>query len=590
MTELVTTASEVFRGPRDPHARLRLGRVLSKRETFAEQATRQLQLAVRLDPHNVRISVELARFLWKVRGDDAGGGRILFDLFVRWPSHPQVMIALSEFVLEVDGDSQTARDLLMDALQLEPDDVDAQVMLASLLLGHHDSILRRRGARLLRMSFFMSKRHAGVNYLLGKMARERRELREAEIFLRTSIQTDPHLADARYQLALTLDSLAVDRNNQTMRLGEVRLLYVECTRLDPSHADAFNELALLTKNRLGDSRRAEDLYAQGLRVDPHHPGLLNNLATLQFLSGRFEEAETLWRQCIQVDPNGAHARNNLANVVKQLHGDLREAEMLYLEAINLDPTVPQFYNNYGRLLQMKGQHGEAEELFRVALEMDPSFAIARRNLGEALKRSATNPSAPEEARSEGRCRFALEIIEADRAALLSEEEGGVAGRTKTKRALEERIKVWEALERVAVGSSSSSSSSRCGNRNRGSHVDGEVEREGESSEIALDRLSAVFHCFAEEALRSDAGLLSVCVLVNLVLASVALIHPLVPQSFVSLLRGLSPSDSNSGSPSIFKLDWGEMEEREGDGRIKSVHLGSETVGLRLGEFQDETEK
>ena len=168
----------------------------------------------------------------------------------------------------------------------------------------------------------------------------------------------------------------------------------------------------------GRAAEAEHLYRAALAVEPNHAEALHDLALLCANTGRLDEAEALLRRTLAADGGSAEARVHLGRVLQALNradealacfdaalaGDEDDAEALFGRAVALQalgrhaeaiaayervltscPGDADAANNLGLALQDVGRLEAALAQHRAALAMRPGFAAAHNNLGRALQ-------------------------------------------------------------------------------------------------------------------------------------------------------------------------------------------------------------
>src|SRR5262245_35227212 len=172
-------------------------------------------------------------------------------------------------------------------------------------------------------------------------------------------------------------------DHQAGRLLQAQAAYRQILTIDPSHADAHNNLGNVL-SALGRPAEAEASCREALRLRPNYPQAHNNLGNVLSALGRPAEAEASCREALRLRPNHPEAHLNLGNALKDL-GRPAEAEASYREALRLRPNYPQAHGNLGNVLSALGRPAEAEASCREALRLRPNHPEAHLNLGNALK-------------------------------------------------------------------------------------------------------------------------------------------------------------------------------------------------------------
>lgn len=149
---------------------------------------------------------------------------------------------------------------------------------------------------------------------------------------------------------------------------------------------------------------AEASYRAALAIDPRHADALNNLALLYAGLHRYQEAEQTYRRLLSEQPGYLNAHINLGNLLNDSgRGD--EALYHFRRAVELAPAAALPRERLGTLLQSQGRFVEAIDNLTIALEAEPASAVACNNLG------ACHFILGEHAQAEAAFRRSLEINE-----------------------------------------------------------------------------------------------------------------------------------------------------------------------------------
>ena len=97
----------------------------------------------------------------------------------------------------------------------------------------------------------------------------------------------------------------------------------------------------------------------------------------------YRDVGTLWGYAVQRDPKSFAAQNQFG-VVLENRGDVAGALEYFRRAVALQPGTPQAILNVGCMLLESGHPAEATDQFRQALKFAPGYALAHYNLGAAL--------------------------------------------------------------------------------------------------------------------------------------------------------------------------------------------------------------
>ncbi len=167
------------------------------------------------------------------------------------------------------------------------------------------------------------------NYAYACIALERRDYKQAEIYLRKAIKHDPSSA---------------------YLLGKLSRLLVEENR---------------AKEALPFARKAFELAPEDLEAH-------RLLAKIYYLLNKLELAEAEYRDIIKKEPEDKEALLNLSTLYIRIKKyDLALRELSVLIKYNPDLAVAHYYK--GRVYTNLEQYEEAEEYFETALDLDPDF-------------------------------------------------------------------------------------------------------------------------------------------------------------------------------------------------------------------------
>jgi tetratricopeptide (TPR) repeat protein len=137
---------------------------------------------------------------------------------------------------------------------------------------------------------------------------------------------------------------------------------------DTSLLSQLATLYMLTNNRA----EARTVCAQWLKQDPNAVEPLRILAQAAREEQQWTEARRLGEEAVAKDPNDAAACDELSRTLAALPGteNARRALDLARRATERNPREPQYWRQYGVLLQAAGQPEEAAAALLHALERD----------------------------------------------------------------------------------------------------------------------------------------------------------------------------------------------------------------------------
>ena len=170
--------------------------------------------------------------------------------------------------------------------------------------------------------------NAELWFYLGVACQEDGRLTEAIEAFRRTLQIQPQLAEAHYNLANAL-RICTGLNSEVIDAYRAAL----AIRLD--YADAGFNLAK-SLEALQRMDEAMDAYTLVLRSQPDHVEALNGLGNVCMKLGRHQAAVDVYRQAVRCQPDFVKGYFNLA-LTSKLQGRLRQAEEYTRQVLEQDP-------------------------------------------------------------------------------------------------------------------------------------------------------------------------------------------------------------------------------------------------------------
>ncbi len=197
--------------------------------------------------------------------------------------------------------------------------------------------------------------------------------KEAEATYRRVLRDEPRNSEALHLLGLLAHQVG---DNQAAARLIGRAIEVEARRA----LYHFNLGVVLAAS--GDTA-AEGAYRNALAVDPSHADAHNNLGLLLQDKGEHGEALEAFRRAVRHDPKHAEAQVNLGRALQE-QGQSADALASFETALALDRQLPDAHFGRGRSLEQQDRWAEAEAAYRAALEARPEFHEAENNLAAVL--------------------------------------------------------------------------------------------------------------------------------------------------------------------------------------------------------------
>jgi len=202
--------------------------------------------------------------------------------------------------------AEKAREMALEALRLEPDDVDVRCTLARIYLG--TGKLEQAAEELARA--IADYPSADLPHLLLSQ------------YLQQTGKGDQALAEIEKAIAIRPNywsyhqELGVAYYNAG-RYDEAAAAFQQVTELQPDNSWGFQMLGLV-RHAKGDRRRAQADYERAIALAPNNAGAYSNLGNLYYETGRLEEAVDAFERAADLDPKSAVKHRNLGDLYRKL--------------------------------------------------------------------------------------------------------------------------------------------------------------------------------------------------------------------------------------------------------------------------------
>lgn len=292
----------------------------------------------------------------------------------RWPYHLGVLHQLG-------GELEPAREWLLEAASLAPEDLPTRIRLGQVLMDLDDV----EGAEeAFREVLATDPESAAAHYGLGKVYYARGELETAIRYLETALELQPEADSIHHLLGMAY--------RRTGDLEQARA-HLELNRHTPvSFPDPLlDSLAPLVQsarrhfNAGVEALRQEDYEAavnhlhDSVAIDPQDALSHYNLGLALVALGRREEAEAALRRSLELDPDYGYAHYNLGALLAE-DGRREEAARHFDIAHELDPGDPEAHLEWATSLAARGDVEHAIEELETLLKRHPRHAAARLRL------------------------------------------------------------------------------------------------------------------------------------------------------------------------------------------------------------------
>jgi tetratricopeptide (TPR) repeat protein len=170
---------------------------------------------------------------------------------------------------------------------------------------------------------------------------------------------------------------AFSRGNKLIEKGEhaeAAALYEEAIDLDPTHAEAINNLGSAL-SYLGRYEEAERCFREAMAIRPNFPDPHANLGILLRQKSYLADSEAFLRRALKLRPNDLDARANLGLTLIFL-GRMRDARACFAKVLKSAPRHVFALFGMGRIATLDGRFEEAETTLRRIIEINPRMTNA----------------------------------------------------------------------------------------------------------------------------------------------------------------------------------------------------------------------
>jgi tetratricopeptide (TPR) repeat protein len=302
-----------------------------------------------------------------------------------------------------------AREVLESALKIQPDSMEALLMLGHVFMemgfpaqavdpyraaldndSANDEILFRLGKAYYANDDWSSAKATfhkiqndsefwlkGKHYIAMSLKSEGQIESAAEAF-ENIIELDENNTEAYFNLAACYRKLEM--------YSEAEDAYLNAIRVDPKFVEAYTELANFYREQKQNSKGIETLQSllewytpRTVERSAHVAEILVILGEMQYDSRRYNDAIETYSRIIQIEPS-VEAYRNLGRSHYRLDR-LNEAILVWREGLNLDRMDSDLWWQIGVAQFRQGNLSSAETSYKEALRYDPDYYRALTNLG-----------------------------------------------------------------------------------------------------------------------------------------------------------------------------------------------------------------
>ena len=371
--------------------------------TDGEQAIRELEKAVALEPSSVKAQFNLATaYGASPKYGSAKQIELLRKVIAMSPTFGRAHLTLGKALLQ-DGKVPEAISELQEAARLDPQSGEAhyQLGLAMARAGRKDE-----GTAELQKGRELSsadERNQNVNLDIaeGRAALDKGDLDQAATKFRHAIKLQPESSDAQRYLGVVLEKQgdaagasdayekAVDLNpgDVSARQSLQKLQDVPVATDDPAQVAQFESYV-----RDGRFKEVQPLLAAYVEQRPKSSWGWYALGYSLFAQQKIGESIQALAKSLQLDVKSAEAHKILGRDLMVI-GRFDAAQIEFEQGIRYNPQSAEMHYNLGKLFSMLDNWGPGRREFDAALRIDPSYVEALDALGLTQEALGDNPGA-----------------------------------------------------------------------------------------------------------------------------------------------------------------------------------------------------
>lgn len=377
-----------------------------------EEAVRQVQMAVTLDPfnsmaHNLLGYINETKFIKIDQAEKEYRKALELNAL-----NTRALVNLGQLIEKHSRNYDEAESLFKKAIESDEDDWEAHMALGHLL--YADKNQPAEAEKEIRRAIELAPANARLHSELGNvLSSESGKLEESEVELKKGIELAgehgvPHYffanfllnkrgrvdeAEREYRKALQMDNtyyeamiaLADLLVNQKHVFDESNDLYKKALKLNPKNPEAHYGLAVIREKLFKDAPGAESELRAALAINPRYSQAHDKLGeVLEKSFGKNGDAKQSYQLAIDTDPKNALARYHLGMLLWQKFHDTKQGKTLLEEACRLDSKESTYCTALGALLADSKDYKGAEKQLQQACQLNFSDAEAHYRLGMLL--------------------------------------------------------------------------------------------------------------------------------------------------------------------------------------------------------------
>jgi len=266
---------------------------------------------------------------------------------------------------------QQAKENFLKAVKLDPDLLDARLMLAELYL--YDKNLRR-ARQHIELSAKQAPTHRRVLGLRVRLHLQEGDMKRAEAVAKKILKLDPDNAMNHLRLGLVYDfgkqyAQAIDSFERALEI-------------DPLQTEALEFMVSIYMQDQNMKKAVEvcEKHKRKVKGDPNSLALIEYLEGKIFMStGNHQKSKQHFKRAVEIDPDITAPYEALAEIYMQ-EENISQAIAQYEMILKKKPEYLPAYIAIGSIYESQDEMAKAEKYYRKALEIKDDYAPAANNL------------------------------------------------------------------------------------------------------------------------------------------------------------------------------------------------------------------
>ena len=194
----------------------------------------------------------------------------------------------------INGDFEKTKELLKQAIILQPNNVSAQNNLGNAYKELNDF---KSALDCYKKTIEIRPDHPNAHFNLGVIYYQLKEIKKAENYFEKTIKLQPNYALAYFNLGNVLI--------QYKEYKKAKECFQKVINLRPGYESAHNNLGLIFRI-FGDYKKAISCYKKTIEIQPKHAGAYNNLGMAYKELGNFKKAINSHEMAIKLEPENLY--------------------------------------------------------------------------------------------------------------------------------------------------------------------------------------------------------------------------------------------------------------------------------------------